>query len=354
MGKKHVQSLLYVSEAPLRSTFLGEVARNFSDRETNTDGMVLLLLCLGAVLLLIFAVFLITRRLARRHTMPPLDLVVASTAVKGLLRRAMDERGRFEIQFSAGGTRRRSTYCTCAAVGEQSLTIECSNLTFIAPTWVGRAIEGYFRLGDKRGHVFFQFHATILAVRKPSDVYLLDITMPAELTRTQKRAFLRVAPPPDLLLGMAVWHLGQQLTAPPASAYDAGPPHTVYSPARHGGVKLINISGGGARLLFQPAPSAPLRFSPAKGDHLLLLLALHMPEDDTRSNIWVHCRVQNVFAMPDTRDVEAGVLFLAWHQAQQLSPAFNWTAAGDDGEVPPVAQWAMRRHVDLYRAVGVE
>lgn len=354
MGKKHVQSLLYVSEAPLRSTFLGEVARNFSERETNTDGMVLLLLCLGAVLLLIFAVFLITRQLARRQAMPPIDLVVAPTAVQGLLRRAMDERGRFEIQFSAGGTRRRSTYCTCVAVDEQSLTIECSNLTFIAPTWVGRSIEGYFRLGDKRGHVFFQFHATIRAVRKPSDVYLLDITLPAELTRTQKRAFLRVVPPPDLLLGMAVWHLGQQTTSPPASAYDAGPPQMVYSPARHGGLKLVNLSGGGARLTFQSAPGTPARIHPAKGDRLLLLLVLHMPEDDTRTNIWMHCRVQNVFAMPDTRDVEAGVLFLAWHQAQQLSPTFNWTAAGDDGEVPPVAQWAMRRHVDLYRAVGVE
>ncbi|WP_353118147.1 hypothetical protein [Nitratidesulfovibrio sp.] len=248
-------------------------------------------------------------------------------------------------------------------------------------------------------------------------VWLVDLALPEKLERRQKRAFLRLDVPRHLVLGLAVWPMGGDTPAPadgrrlgmPLLALpdatslnsftahgapcpiDAPTPHdtgtapdeapmpgrSAHAPADTCGgslphddsfaplfpdisralpVALLNLSGGGLRLL---VPRATSRSATARGmnldigGRLVALLELYDPQHDRSLGFWLHCRIQNRFVAFETRDVELGLQVLAWGQPRDNAPHMaDWKPLSDEGEVEPLGNWVIRRHLELYRESG--
>lgn len=121
-------------------------------------------------------------------------------------------------------------------------------------------------------------------------------------------------------------------------------------------VALLNLSGGGLRLL---VPRATARSATARGmnldigGRLTALLELYDPQHDRSLGFWLQCRIQNRFVAFETRDVELGLQVLAWGQARDNAPHMaDWKPLSDEGEVEPLGNWVIRRHLELYRESG--
>ena len=119
---------------------------------------------------------------------------------------------------------------------------------------------------------------------------------------------------------------------------------------------LLNLSGGGLRLLL---PRATVRAVTGRGMNIdvggrfAALLELYDPQHDRSLGFWLQCRIQNRFVAFETRDVELGVQVLAWGQARDAAPHMaDWKPLSDEGEVEPLGNWVIRRHLELYRESG--
>ncbi|WP_035064881.1 hypothetical protein [Nitratidesulfovibrio termitidis] len=121
-------------------------------------------------------------------------------------------------------------------------------------------------------------------------------------------------------------------------------------------VALLNLSGGGLRLLL---PRATARSAASRGmnmdigGRLTALLELYDPQHDRSLGFWLQCRIQNRFVAFETRDVELGVQVLAWGEPHDNAPYLvGWKPLSDEGEVEPLGNWVIRRHLELYRESG--
>lgn len=118
---------------------------------------------------------------------------------------------------------------------------------------------------------------------------------------------------------------------------------------------LLNLSGGGLRLL---VPRATARSATARGmaghrGRLAALLELYDPQHDRSQGFWLQCRIQNRFVAFETRDVELGLQVLARGGARDTAPHMaDWKPLSDEGEVEPLGNWVIRRHLELYRKAG--
>uniref|UniRef100_B8DKT0 Type IV pilus assembly PilZ n=1 Tax=Nitratidesulfovibrio vulgaris (strain DSM 19637 / Miyazaki F) TaxID=883 RepID=B8DKT0_NITV9 len=427
------------------ANFLAEISRHFGDYQTDFTLVREFVLIVAAVSALLAAVLLVGGLRQRRERYTPEGWVNDPHVIRELLDAAILQRGRFEMQFH-GPAGRRSTYCTAVAVTRSTLTLECSLLRTVPESWKGREVDCYFRTQQKRTQVYYQFASVITgahhapsadryAPRGPDSmadvVWLVDLTLPQKLERRQKRAFLRLDVPRQLVLGLAAWPMGAD-TPPPADgrrlgtpllalldatslnsftahaaaspvdaphardaahdpardgAHDAAPAEAAAPVSRVGGndtppvascsepaphddiaaplfpdisralpVVLLNLSGGGLRLL---VPRATARSATARGmnldigGRLATLLELYAPQHDRSMGFWLQCRIQNRFVAFETRDVELGLQVLAWGQARDNAPHMaDWKPLSDEGEVEPLGNWVIRRHLELYRESG--
>lgn len=415
------------------ASFLADISRHFGDYQADFTLVREFVLIVAAVAALLAAVLLVGGLRQRRERYTPEGWVNDPQVIRELFDAAILQRGRFEMQFH-GPTGRRSTYCTAVSVTRSTLTLECSLLRTVPESWKGREVDCYFRTQQKRAQVYYQFTSMITgahhapsadrnAPRGPDiladAVWLVDLALPQKLERRQKRAFLRLDVPRQLVLGLAAWPMGAD-TPPPADGRRLGTPllalpdaaslnsftahaapvptddaaagestahGTGAAPVHESGkaaapapptcgdahnddiatplfpdisralpVALLNLSGGGLRLL---VPRATARSATARGmnldigGRLAALLELYDPQHDRSQGFWLQCRIQNRFVAFETRDVELGLQVLAWGQARDTAPHMaDWKPLSDEGEVEPLGNWVIRRHLELYRESG--
>lgn len=429
-------SLFLSAPVPAAASFLAEISRNFGNYQADFSMVREFVLIVAAVAALLAAVLLVAGLRQRGQRYTPEGWVNDPHVIRELFEAAILQRGRFEMQFH-GPTGRRSTYCTAVSVSRTALTLECSLLRTVPESWKGREVDCYFRTQQKRMQVYYQFTSVITgAHRAPSAdrtiprgpdaadaVWLVDLALPEKLERRQKRAFLRLDVPRNLVLGLAAWPMGQDTPAPADgrrlgtpllalpdatslnsfTARATPPVHAVGSEQEHAPtsvvpvagsgasdagvtdapssascsetahhddmvaplfpdisralpVALLNLSGGGLRLLL---PRATVRAVTGRGMNIdvggrfTALLELYDPQHDRSLGFWLQCRIQNRFVAFEARDVELGAQVLAWGQARDAAPHMaDWKPLSDEGEVEPLGNWVIRRHLELYRESG--
>jgi len=182
------------------------------------------------------------------------------------------------------------------------------------------------------------------------------VRLPEVLEQRQKRAFLRVEPPEQYVLGMALWAEPLDTTGSmKMNIKDWGKPALVFIPNKTSDIELVNISAGGARLKVrrERAKKCGLTFTIA--ERFMLLLDLWEPELGKRDRYWLLCRTQTPFIDFETRDVDLGVQFIGYARNRENSThelVWQPMKAGEGIEV--IGNWAMKRHLELYRERGPE
>lgn len=332
----------------IRDSFL---TRNFAVEEIRAWLIGVATIC--ALLLIIFIVRTIRQRRLRYK---PFGNITDPKAIRDLIRLAFDQRRMFEVQVQTDSDTRRPTLrCSPEYLGASSLTIELGGVKSLSEHWLGRKLTVFFRLRINDDFVYYTFNSQIGGIHTPQEgVCHITLPLPAVMENRQKRAFLRLSPPPDLVLGAALWH-GDYMPTPETLQDLAGwpRPRLLYLQDRVEQFHIIDISAGGMRISVPQEVQREFRLQFAAVEQLIIMLDLREPEMHKRLRYWIQCRIQNIWRESQTRDILMGLQFQAWARPREIGGETNstleWLKLSPAHEVEPIGNWIMRRHLELFR-----
>ncbi len=204
---------------------------------------------------------------------------------------------------------------------------------------------------------FYSMTTEIMGIKKlASGAGVLTVAFPEKVELSQKRMHLRLEPPSHLLLGMAIWP--EQLTAAGAMERNIkqwGKPRLIYVTGETDNPFIIeNLSGGGIRVGVEREAVKDSGLDFEIGQTYILLLDLHEPEGQRKLRFWLMGRIQNRYEDFETRRLSFGMQFT--QHGQRLTEPRNemrWRPVPSDGGIDELGNWAVRRHLELYRRSGV-
>ncbi len=338
--------------------YFSEISRSFMHSPRDQMSMQVILILMGVVALLCAIIAFMWWRARRASVYVPHGWLLTPQEIEAILVTARDQRSKVEIQFHSEETKRRSAYCSIYDVVNGAITLECAGLQNISRSWMGRIVDCYFRIQDEeRKDRYYMFSSSISGIRPVGkDISHLSLDIPTKLELKQKRACLRVDPPEQYILGIAVWR--EKLLGDGNHDLNVkhwGPSVLSFIPGKRAQIRLENISAGGIKLHVKRdfAKQSGLEFN--IGDHLFVLLDLWEPENGQRQRFWLLCRIQMPFIDFETRDVDLGLQFLKRAETVENSTTeLRWMPSLRNNEVDEVGNWAMKRHLELYRDKGLE
>lgn len=313
---------------------------------------------LAAFILVIFSILALRALRARRLRYFPHGSIIDPQEIRRILRQAFDQRRPFEAHVQSDDNRRHPALrCSPEYIGSKGLTFELNGIKTLSEGWIGRHFKIYFRLKRGENFTYYTFDSAILSIANPAKgVCHITLAFPSTLDNRQKRSFLRMAPPQDLLLGSALWQDPRHPA--PETLHDINlwpSPMLLLLPNSHEQFRILDLSAGGVRLLIPRATvhELALRFNTV--EHIILLLDLFDPEHGKRLRFWLQCRVKNVWQEHITHDISLGLQFLSWARAKdppsegETPGALEWLRLSPALEVDGIGNWIMRRHLELYR-----
>jgi hypothetical protein len=339
--------------------YFSEISRSFTDtsaREMVSMQVIMVLLAVVAVLVAIIIIMWL--RSKRSAVYVPHGWVLDPQSIRTDLKNAMDQRSKMELQFHSETDKRRSTFCILYDLGADSVTMECSSLKNISSNWLGKTVDCYFRMQDeKRTPQHYMFTSSIIGIRPVgNEICHLNLSVPEKLEMKQKRAALRVDPPEQYIMGIALWP--EKLLADAKHDMNFknwGKPVLSFIPGKRAQVRLVNISAGGVKLHIKRHDAKECGLSFNIGDRIFILLDLWEPETGTRTRYWLLCRLQMPYVDFETRDVDLGLQFIQRAEAvENAHGELYWLPPLRGNEVDEIGNWAMRRHLELYREKGLE
>lgn len=339
--------------------FLEGVKGSFRTVGFDWDIINALLLVFGlvAVLYLLGRAFNEIRARLRNRDIPA-HWIVKKPEIRRILQQALDQRSKFEMKFLPSDYARPVAVCSLIDFDDASLSFEIGRDVQATKRWMEKTAEFFFSLrGPKKNQIFYRFTGPIVGIKRlPDNVSSLLIAYPDKIELQQKRAFLRLEPPPQYLLGCALWlDKGQPM---PENVKKWGRPKLMLQPGKAANpLSVQDISAGGLRLLLTRSAIKTLGTELGIANNLYLMLDLYDPEVARKRRFWLQCRIQHVFEDFESRDVEYGAQFMASGRLSKQDEEGNelsikWTPVEEDG-VELLGGWVMKRHLELYRDKGI-
>ncbi len=337
---------------------LNEIRDSFISRSFNVDEVRWLLIGVAALCVVMLLIFVVRTILARRRRYTPYGSVTEPELIRSILRQAFDQRRYVELQFeSHAGSRRPTLRCSPEYLGPDSIIVEPAGIKQLSDKWLNRPVQAYFHLSIERNFVYYTFASRISGIHSPrKDVCNLRLDMPKMLENRQKRAFLRLPPPPEFLLGAALWHdwsMPGDDVMHDLSLWSR--PLLLVYPGRMEQFRILDLSAGGMRICIPHDVARALQLQFSAVEHIIVLVELFDPENGKRLRWWLRCRIQSVWVDLPRRDIHLGVQFQAWAKPREnrtdeaRGGELEWLRLSDAGEVESIGNWIMRRHLEMFR-----
>ncbi|MDR1946505.1 MAG: hypothetical protein LBQ51_04990 [Desulfovibrio sp.] len=336
---------------------LTDIQHFFSLPPLDPEGIRIWLWTVGISCLLVLIVFIVKTAINFRTRRYPSGHIEDEKTIRNILSTAFDQRAVFEVQVrTAGGQRRPTLSCAPDHIGPSSVSLELNGLKSLSDKWIGRDLTVYFRFKVNKETIFYTFTSTISGIRQQaSGACYITLPFPRSLENKQKRAFLRITPPPSYLLGSALWH--NESMPMPDRLHDISlwpPPCLIYLAGIAEQFKVVDLSAGGARLGVSSSVMSERRMQFNAIEQIIFMIDLLDPENDKRLRFWLHCRIQSVWVDHATRMTNLGLQCLAWARPrEQAIPgepgSIEWLRSSLSSEVEPLGKWIMRRHIELFR-----
>ncbi|UZP68202.1 hypothetical protein N1030_04275 [Desulfovibrio mangrovi] len=339
--------------------YFSEISRSFThSTASEMISMQAILVLLIVVLVLVGVIIVMWFRSKKNTVYIPHGWVLEPQSIQKNLNEAMELRSKMELQFHSESNRRRSTFCSLYEMSADTVTMECSTLKNISRNWLGKYVDCYFRIQDEHHNpLHYMFTSPIIGIRPVgNDICHLNLAMPNKLELKQKRAALRVDPPDQYIMGIALWP--EKLLSDATHDMNFknwGKPVLSYIPGKRAEIRLVNVSAGGLKLHVKRQNAKECGLSFNIGDRLFVLLDLWEPEAGQRNRYWLLCRLQMPYIDFETRDVDLGLQFMRRAEIVDNSNGeLFWLSPLRDNEVDEIGNWAMKRHLELYREKGIE
>lgn len=335
---------------PGSASFL-EFQRHFLERTLNIEAYREVIIGVSTVVGCILLVMLVIHFRPRKPYVPQ-DWVVDPEQIKEALTLAMNQRSKIEIHFAMEGeTRRPALRCTGLQIEKEFLYLESSSLATLSLQWVGRRADCFFMLHKKNNYVFHAFSTTIADIQVKNDYCLIKVALPERLESRQKRSYLRITPPDEYMLGAAVWR-GPDMPED-ANRNDLAlwpKPSYFWLPGTREEFSIRDISSGGLKLHLPRHTLAEEMDFIRISNQFIVMLDLWEPDKATRLRFWLLCRMQSPILNFETKGMDIGAQFLAWAKAGgNGTSTLTWLKLASSGEVEPLGNWIMRRHLEFFR-----
>ncbi len=222
----------------------------------------------------------------------------------------------------------------------------------------GEKVHCYFKIRQDSRDIFFNFLSSIDRIGKGEAGFLeLAIALPEVLIAGQKRSFLRIDPPRDFILDIALWPEYIDSNTGWRADIEAFPEPILTNTAEHPRtLDLSDISAGGTKLILDKVALGKSGLTITKGTRFILRLNLWNPVEQNELPLWLICRTQQYTGAAGEPKTTLGVQFVAWSQPQNADMhLLNWHKLdSDDDEVPPLGNWVAKRYLEHYRKAMVD
>ena len=234
-----------------------------------------------------------------------------------------------------------------------STQLEMEVLSYVSRELEGTPVEVFFRATLPEGPSFFKFQTQIVQVKGAYDKSRLLLAMPKDIDAGQKRHFIRVKPPKDLVRVIGVWEMDPAKPMPRNTAEIGRPLLHYKSGMENELVQVADISATGMALRF---PSESLEDKPVdldKGSQLLCLIIYQMSKEDRVVTFWCTCDVLNIRMQKDpTPALVLGTEFSNWAVLEQGKADINWFHSTPKSGVSPITQWVMQMDIQQRKLTG--
>ena len=177
--------------------------------------------------------------------------------------------------------------------------------------------------------------------------------MPKDIDAGQKRHFIRVKPPKDLVRVIGVWEMDPAKPMPRNTAEIGRPLLHYKSGMENELVQVADISATGMALRF---PAESLEDKPVdlnKGSQLLCLIIYQMSKEDRVVTFWCTCDVLNIRMQKEpTPALVLGTEFSNWAVLEQGKADINWFHSTPKSGVSPITQWVMQMDIQQRKLTG--
>ena len=277
-----------------------------------------------------------------------------SSGIAAILQELYQTGGQVDFRFTGTDGRPHQGDGTIARMDAQELAIEWLGTSPNTETWIGQKIECYFRTSREKIMRHNLFTVTIKSVTPAGGKRLhIKTPLPEVIESRQKRATLRIMPPEESVLSMAIWGIiGTDL---PPSEGKLGDPAMICHENEADQFFLDNISAGGVRIRL-PYAKKELFPAPVKnGSVFYFMITLRGHSENENLTYWMLCRVRAARSVPRLESFVLGCQFLAYAQHSEDFPGvLKWKKLENNTEILSLSNWIFKSHLDIYRKKGID
>ncbi len=234
-----------------------------------------------------------------------------------------------------------------------SAQLEMEVLSYISRDIEGTSVEVYFRATLPEGPSFFKFQSHVLQVKGNYEKSHILISMPKDIDAGQKRHFIRVKPPKDLVRVIGVWEMNPAKPMPRSTA-EIGKPLLHYkSGMENEPVQVADISATGMALSFSAESLDVKPVDLDKGSQLLCLIIYQMSKEERVVTFWCICKVLNTRMQKEPAPAMIlGAEFTNWAVLEQGKAEISWFHSTPQSGVSPITQWVMQMDIQQRKLTG--
>jgi len=304
----------------------------------------------GALVAAVILGYLLWKR--RNGSPEPLQSGTTTGAgqISSILEQALLLRSRIDLSFHPISTSRQTISCTLFELTTQGVTLEMPVGVSPSEGWIGKAMVCYFRIPrENKPPFFYTFVSDVTAVRKQGEIHYLTLALPSKVELGQKRRYLRLELPSQDIKDFRIWPASEDGTfhfeSDPANWPE---PLAVYDPHSRDGVQVLDISGGGIKLSFNPERYSGLDDFVARHPVLFMRLELSPAGNMDFPPYFMAARLRT-----KAQDIDDGTLMLGYEFveccATEGMETIDWIKIEPERGIDELVTWVFKRHLELYR-----
>jgi hypothetical protein len=267
-----------------------------------------------------------------------------------ILTSAMDHRSRIDLSFHPIATSRQTISCSLYDLSDQGVTLELPLGVNPSEAWIGKLMVCYFRIPrENKPPYFYTFVSSVVGMRRKGDIDYLILAVPAKVELGQKRKHLRLEIPSTDIKDFRVWPAAEDGTFHFESDPGKWPePLAVYTREAQAGLRVLDLSGGGIRLAFDPHRYTGLDDFVAR--HPVLFMRLEL--EPTGSSEFPPC-IMAARLRTKAQDFDHGTLMFGYEFveccAAHGTETIDWVKIEPERGIDALVTWIFKRHLELYR-----
>jgi hypothetical protein len=267
-----------------------------------------------------------------------------------ILGQALLHRSRIDASFHPIDTARLVLSCALERVDADRLSLELPGGVETSRAWIGRELICFFRIpGDQGNPFFYKFIAPIIDVRRYADIRYLDLALPEYVELGQKRRHMRLEVPKNDVVDFRIWPGLDDQPLPCEADPDRWPePLAVYRPDLDSQMHVLDLSGGGIRLEYDPRQFPTLNAFLRRYPTLFMRLELVPMAPKLPCIYYMTARLRTKQENFGTGSFMLGYEFVECGQSQAEGD-IKWITIEPDHGIEDLVTWIFKRHLELYR-----